>query len=199
MLEKVYPNIYKQEIPLPNNPLRAINSYIIVSKEKNLIIDTGFNRKECKEVFMEGIDELDIDFNKTDLFITHLHSDHSGLAAALNKEGTRIYAGKIDGRMINEMAGTEYWENFNELKKVFDLEKDNISFDDHPGYKYCPKESIDFIPLEEGNKIEIGDYSFEVVDIPGHTPGHIGLYERDKKIFFCGDYVLDRITPNIAF
>ncbi|MCR2045192.1 MBL fold metallo-hydrolase [Anaerosalibacter massiliensis] len=62
-----------------------------------------------------------------------------------------------------------------------------------------PKESIDFIPLEEGNKIEIGDYSFEVVDIPGHTPGHIGLYERDKKIFFCGDYVLDRITPNIAF
>ncbi|HHV27880.1 MBL fold metallo-hydrolase [Anaerosalibacter bizertensis] len=199
MLQEVYPNIYKQEIPLPNNPLRAINSYIIVSEDRNLIVDTGFNRKECKEAFMKGIEELGIDFNKTDLFITHLHSDHCGLAAALNKEGARIYAGKIDGKMINAMTGIEYWENFNELKKEFDLEKDNISFDDHPGYKYCPKNPIDFIPLEEGDKIEIGDYTFEIIDIPGHTPGHIGLYERNKKIFFCGDHILDRITPNIAF
>jgi len=53
--------------------------------------------------------------------------------------------------------------------------------------------------LFEGDKVVVGDYSFEVVDIPGHTPGHIGLYERNHKLFFCGDHILDEITPNITF
>ena len=45
--------------------------------------------------------------------------------------------------------------------------------------------------------INVGDYSFEVVDLPGHTFGQIGLYERKQKLFFCGDHILDSITPNI--
>lgn len=199
MIEKVYHNIYRNEIPLPNNPLRAVNSYIILSKDRNLIIDTGFNCKPCRDALFNGIRELDIDLDKTDLLVTHLHSDHSGLAAALNKEGVKIYAGKIDGSMINKMTEMKYWENLESYIKMFDLEKDEISFSDHPGEKYCPKKPIEFTPLDEGDTLDIGDYSFEIIDIPGHTPGHIGLYERSHKIFFCGDHILDRITPNIAF
>lgn len=199
MIEKVYHNIYKNEVPLPNNPLRALNSYIILSEDRNLIIDTGFNRAECREALFNGIKELGIDLNKTDLLVTHLHADHSGLAAALNKEGVKIYAGKIDGEMINKMTLAAYWEKFKDYGKIFGLQKDNMSFDDHPGYKYCPKEPVEFVPLKEGDTLDIGDYSFEIIDIPGHTPGHIGLYEKKHKIFFCGDHVLDRITPNIAF
>lgn len=199
MITEVYKNIYKNEITLPKNPLRALNSYIILSEDRNLIIDTGFNSKECREAFMEGIKELNLDLSKTDLLVTHLHADHSGLAAALNKEGVRVYAGKIDGKMINAMSSKSYWNKFEKYKVMFDLEKDNISFDDHPGYKYCPKETIDFISLEEGDTINVGEYSFKVVDIPGHTPGHIGLYEEKHKLFFCGDHILKRITPNITF
>lgn len=199
MIKEVYPNIYLNEIPLPNNPLRALNSYIIVSEDKNLIIDTGFNREECREALMNGIEELNLSLDNTYLLVTHLHADHSGLAAELNQKGTKVYAGAIDGEMINQMSKPSYWENFNEYKISFDLEKDNLSFHDHPGYKYCPKEDIDFISLKEGDILNIGDYSFEIIDIPGHTPGHIGLYERRHKLFFGGDHVLDSITPNIAF
>jgi len=35
------------EVVLPNNPLKALNSYVIKGNEKSLIIDTGFNREEC--------------------------------------------------------------------------------------------------------------------------------------------------------
>ncbi|GAA0181087.1 MBL fold metallo-hydrolase [Clostridium sediminicola] len=199
MIIEVYPNIYKNEIPLPNNPLKVLNSYIILSEDRNLIIDTGFNSKECKAAFMEGINELDIDLNKTDLLITHLHSDHSGLASTLNKEGMKVYAGEVDGNMINKMPSKDYWDEYKEYAKIFDLEKDKISIDEHPGYKYCSKEKVDFTPLNEGDVINVGDYSFEIIDTPGHTPGQIGLYERKHKIFFGGDHILDRITPNIAF
>ncbi len=198
-MEKVYENIYKNEIPLPNNPLRIINSYIITSDDKNLIIDSGFDHEACKEAFFDAVSKLNLDLDNTYLLITHLHSDHSGLASKLSKEGIKLYAGEIDGKMINRMSKQEYWDNFNNYKTIFGLDKDNITFDDHPGYKYCPKEEIDFIPLNDGDTINIGEYSFDVVDIKGHTPGHIGLYEKNHKLFFSGDHILDRITPNIAF
>ncbi|NLW41332.1 MAG: MBL fold metallo-hydrolase [Tissierellia bacterium] len=199
MVLEVYPDIYLLEIPLPNNPLRALNSYIIKSDNESLIIDTGFNMKECKDALMEGLEELNIDLNNCKLLISHLHSDHSGLAASLNQEGVKVYAGEIDGNMINDMTTEEYWKQFDDYKILFDLERDNISIDDHPGYKYCPKETVEFIPLKEGQILTIGDYQLEVIDIPGHTPGHIGLYERRHKLFFGGDHVLNRITPNISF
>ena len=42
MLTQIADNIYRKVVPLPNNPLREINAYIITG-EKNLLIDTGFN------------------------------------------------------------------------------------------------------------------------------------------------------------
>jgi glyoxylase-like metal-dependent hydrolase (beta-lactamase superfamily II) len=45
---------------------------------------------------------------------------------------------------------------------------------------------------------DIGDYLFECIETPGHTPGHICLYEPSKKIFICGDHILFDITPNIT-
>lgn len=199
MMEQVYKNVYRNEIPLPNNPLRAINSYIILSEDRNLIIDSGFDTEECRQAFMNGIEELGLDLNKTDLLVTHLHADHSGLAAVLSKQGFRVYSGETDGNMINKMATAEYWNTFNDYKKLFSLTQDNINFDDHPGYKFSPKEPVDFILLHENDEINIGEFSFKVVNIPGHTPGHIGLYEEEHKLFFCGDHILGKITPNIAF
>lgn len=198
-LEEIYPDIYRLEIPLPNNPLRSLNSYVIKSEGSSLIIDTGFNSDECRKAFMEGMEKLGIDLGAAELLITHLHSDHCGLAAAIKGRGAAVYAGEADGRTINEMAGLQYWNKFDSYKRVLDLEKDGVSFDDHPGYRYCPKEPVEFIALREGDRLDIGRYSFKVVDIPGHTPGHIGLYEEKHRLFFCGDHILDRITPNITF
>lgn len=199
LITKVYENIYSVEVVLPNNPLKAINVYVIKDGDKGLIIDTGFNMEECRDVIFRALEELNINISNIELFITHLHADHSGLASVFEKLGVEIYAGEIDGRLINEMTDMEYWEKFEAQKVLFDLERDNVSFDDHPGYKYCLKEKVDFNYVKEGKGIQVGEYFFEVIDIPGHTPGHIGLYERKHKLFFGGDHILDQITPNIGF
>jgi len=52
--------------------------------------------------------------------------------------------------------------------------------------------------LGDGDEVRIGDYSFVCIETPGHSPGHICLYERDKKILVSGDHILIDITPNIA-
>lgn len=199
MIAEIYPDIFKLEIPLPNNPLRAVNSYIIKSEDRNLIVDTGFNTEEGELALRTGLEEIGAGLGSSDLLVTHLHSDHCGLAAALNREGALVYAGETDGRMINEMTGSKYWTKLESFIKMFDLEKDKVSFVDHPGYRYCPREPVEFRFVRAGDRIETGQYSFEIIDIPGHTPGHIGLYESNHKIFLCGDHILDKITPNIAF
>ena len=43
------------------------------------------------------------------------------------------------------------------------------------------------IALKEKQNFKIGDTSFEVIFIPGHTKGHIAFYFKDEKIVFTGD------------
>lgn len=199
MLTEVYPSIYQLEIPLPGNPLKAINTYLIKGSTRNLIIDTGFDIDEGRALLMRAMGELQMLPEETDLLITHLHSDHSGLAARLGKEGMRVFSGRVDGAMINEMAHRSYWQKFEDLNILMGMAQDHITFEEHPGYKYCPKEPVDFVLLEDGDIVNLGNFTFTVVDIPGHTPGHIGLYEAKQKLFFAGDHILDKISPNIAF
>ncbi len=199
MIKEIYKNIYINEVILPNNPLKALKCHIIIGDNKNLIIDTGFNNEECRSEFFRGIEELNLDLNKTELFITHLHADHSGLASELNKMGVKVYASMEDGKLINEMTTIEYWKSFDKKRKIFGLEDEGLSIDDNPGFKFCSKDTLVFEYVNEDDRIEVGEYSFQVVDIPGHTPGQIGLYEKNHKLFFCGDHVLHKITPNITF
>jgi glyoxylase-like metal-dependent hydrolase (beta-lactamase superfamily II) len=45
--------------------------------------------------------------------------------------------------------------------------------------------------LEEGDVVDLGDRSFEVLHLPGHSPGSIGLWEAATGILFSGDAVYD--------
>ena len=38
----------------------------------------------------------------------------------------------------------------------------------------------------------------ECILTPGHTPGHLCLFDREEGILFSGDHVLFHITPNIC-
>jgi glyoxylase-like metal-dependent hydrolase (beta-lactamase superfamily II) len=79
MIDEVRPSIFRMEIPLPDNPLKAINSYVIKGEDHFLMIDTGMNRPECMEVMQASLRELRVDLEKTDFFVTHVHADHFGL------------------------------------------------------------------------------------------------------------------------
>ena len=47
-----------------------------------------------------------------------------------------------------------------------------------------------FTPLTEGDAVQVLDLSFTVLDVPGHTAGHIAYVQRDagaQPLLFCGD------------
>lgn len=45
--------------------------------------------------------------------------------------------------------------------------------------------------LEDGSIVDLGDRRFEVVHLPGHSPGSIGLFEPATGVFFSGDAIYD--------
>jgi len=45
--------------------------------------------------------------------------------------------------------------------------------------------------LDEGDVIDLGDRAFEVLHLPGHSPGSIGLYDAKSRLLFSGDAVYD--------
>ena len=55
MCEEILPNLFRIKIPLPESPLKYLNSYVVRNSQKNLIIDTGLNRKECLEAMQNGL------------------------------------------------------------------------------------------------------------------------------------------------
>ena len=197
MLTEVAKNIYKKAVPLSNNPLREINAYIITG-EKNLLIDTGFNRIECEEALKSAFTELGID--TIDLFITHFHSDHCGLVSKLANKTNTAFAGETEGELINFEVGNLYWKMLDDLFVKFGFPKAAFgkNTDIHPGRKYCHNKRVDFTYVSEGDVLKYGGYNLEVIAVPGHTPGHMCLYDAKNKIFFCGDHILGTITPNIS-
>jgi glyoxylase-like metal-dependent hydrolase (beta-lactamase superfamily II) len=45
--------------------------------------------------------------------------------------------------------------------------------------------------VDEGDEIDLGDRTFRVLHLPGHTPGEIGLWEEATRTLFSGDCVYE--------
>ena len=200
MLNEIAKNIYLVEVPLPKNPLKALNCYFIKNGENILVVDSGFDHEESEKVFFEALEELGAQVGKTDMFLTHLHADHSGLALKFkNKYQGKVYCSQIDTDYINKMKHELYADRFVPTLKVMGIEPDFKFFETHPGLVYCIKGKLDTTIVKDGDKIDFGYYNFEVIDLSGHTPGQVGIYDKNHKILFSGDHILNKITPNISF
>lgn len=202
--EEIRPGLFRLEIPLPNNPLRTLNSYVITGPERNLVVDTGFNRPECLAAMRAGLRELAIDLAKTDFFITHLHADHSGLAATLATGTSRVMCSAADAQIINRIVALTpsdpYWDDVLSFarRNGFPAAEAEEAVLRHPGYRLVPERQIDFTTVAAGDRVPVGRYNFTCLATPGHTAGHMCLYEPAEKILLAGDHLLRDITPNIS-
>lgn len=187
------------EVPLPGSPLKATNCYVVKGKERCLIIDTGWNREDCRTALRSGLRRCAVDLEKADFLVTHMHADHLGLVSALATRTARIYSGGVEPGLMSSSL-LEHWGKQSDFARKHgfcpkELERVSAS---HPGHKYSSRARLDFSVLREGETVRVGDYLFECIETPGHTRGHICLYEPEKRILISGDHILIDITSNIS-
>jgi glyoxylase-like metal-dependent hydrolase (beta-lactamase superfamily II) len=199
IMRQLEEGFYTFPIPLPNNPLRELNGYLLISEGHAVMIDTGFAMDECREAVYGALSQLGIPYDQLTVVLTHLHSDHTGLAGELYDRGAGLITGRTEAWWIERLRDPVLLEGFQKNVTLFDLDQDGLSYLDNPGYKYASKSVPVLETVNEGDWILRGKISLKVVDLPGHTPGLIGLYCPERGCLFGSDHILDRITPNISY
>ena len=149
MVEEVMERLYRIEVPLPNSPLKELNSYVIKGDGRDLVIDTGFNRTVCYEAMREGLDALDCDPARTDFLITHMHSDHAGLVARLASGSSTVYFSRIDSRVFDKDRS---WQPLVDYAEVNGFPADELmkALQNHPGFKYKPETVPELTLIDDG-------------------------------------------------
>lgn len=202
MVQTIAPHLYRIPVQLPRNPLRELNSYLIQDGDNSLLIDTGFRMDECRAGLLAGLAELGQDPARLDILLTHLHSDHAGLAPDLIGPGRTIYIGAVDRPGVEDGdAARAFWdamaEEFLAAGTPPALLRDMMAA--NPAVAGAPRYGCtQYASLQDGDVLRRGGYTLRCLHTPGHTPGHLCLWDEEHKRMFTGDHVLFDITPNIT-
>jgi len=203
--KEIFPDLYKLRIPLPIPSLRYLNSYLIKAKDRCLLIDTGMCSDAAFNELRRQLAEIGIQpQNLTEILVTHFHIDHVGLISRLRKlSGAKLLVSAKESqatRLVTSQSHWERWVHFYEeagipteiLEQMLRATPSQLYSEIYE--ELCrPSRS-----LKNGDEISIGGYSFWAVWTPGHSPGHICLYEPERRLLIAGDHILLTITPHVT-
>ena len=201
MIREVISNVYEIKVGLPGSPLRDLNSYVFTSKERNLLIDTGFNLPKCFEDLSGGISELGLDMSKTDVLITHFHSDHCGLVDKIADPGSTVYMSAVDSELFyDSLEEKGFWIETISMYRQEGFPEDVLGRANrvNPLRAAAAQKPVKTTPVHDGQILTVGDKELMCIEATGHTPGHICLYDEKNKLMVLGDHILFDITPNIT-
>ena len=208
MIKEVFSNIFQIRVPLPHSPLGHLNSYLLRSEQKKLLVDTGLNFPQAFQSLCMGLSEVGAKPEElTEILLTHFHVDHVGLIPRLKEASKNVKllihrieaeSSKLMSRDFEDYRGRmETFLNANGAPPSIALNLQRF----HPAF-FTPQAyeelALAALPLEDGQEISVGDYDFQVLWTPGHSPGHVCLYEPSLKVLFSGDHILPTITPHVA-
>ena len=203
--KEIFPNLYKLRIPLPIPSLSYLNSYLVEAKERYLLIDTGMCSDAAFNELLRQLAEIGIQpQNLTEILVTHFHIDHVGLISRLRKlSGAKLLVSAKESqatRLVTSQSHWERWVHFYEdagipteiLEQMFRATPSHLYSEIYEELRKPSKS------LKNGEEVLMGEYNFRAVWTPGHSPGHICLYEPERRLLMAGDHILLTITPHVT-
>lgn len=143
---------------------KSSHSYLVKGSRGNALIDSGLDSNFS--YLQESLASIGIKVRDIDIVInTHEHFDHIG-ANRYFQESAIIAAHRF---AANKMALND---RFVTLYKSGDMNE--LTLHVH-------------LWLESKSRIDLGNFTLDIIHTPGHTSGSICIYEPDRKFMFTGD------------
>ncbi len=146
-----------------NSYVNNCNSFYI-GGNVNALIDPGIKgyvSNLLEDMGEDGITKEDIRY----VINTHSHPDHFEGSEIFTKSEAKIAMHEEEIAFMNGLGTKLYF--------LFGMAPPDVTID---------------MPLKEG-KIILGEEEFEIIHIPGHSPGSLGLYWPARKVLFSGDVI----------
>jgi glyoxylase-like metal-dependent hydrolase (beta-lactamase superfamily II) len=185
--------IFAQDSTWPNSS----NIFIIPDENGFSLIDIGCGGLPGIEHLVSGLSHWGLRLQQLHtIILSHAHPDHMGaMAWILKKTRPKIYVHHLD--VESALVPDNLQDTFDiplaqKLWAAFELGDDFQSFDllryfEDTGCAMSAAKQIE--EIHGGDILNLGNFVFEVIHTPGHSPGHIALFEKSKRILLPGDLV----------
>jgi glyoxylase-like metal-dependent hydrolase (beta-lactamase superfamily II) len=201
---ELLPGVWRLPLPLRDSPLGHVNTYLVRADNGYLLVDCGWDTTDTLAALEGHLRALDIPLaDVRHLVITHIHPDHYGLAGRLREltradlSFHRLERLFIESRYVDAdelLAEMHEWLRLNGTP-ANELERLSRS---STGMMARVRIAYPDRTLDGGEEIPCGRFAFRVVWTPGHSAGHICLYDERTKVLLSGDHVLPHITPSVG-
>jgi glyoxylase-like metal-dependent hydrolase (beta-lactamase superfamily II) len=187
---------FSGEITLLSEPhvdaFARCNIWHVRGRDRDLLIDTGLGLRSLREA------AADLFARPLTAVLTHSHFDHIGGAHEFSERAAheleraalaepRGFAGltarALGDELVRRLRGAGY-----DLPDALltALPRAGFALDDF-AVRAAPLTAT----LQDGDVLDLGDRAFEVMHLPGHSPGSIALWESASGVLFSGDAIYD--------
>jgi glyoxylase-like metal-dependent hydrolase (beta-lactamase superfamily II) len=171
--------------------LRA-NIWLVRGRDRDVLIDSGLGLASLREELADLLDR------RLAVVATHRHYDHVGGLCEFDE----VLVHRADAAAVAAADGfaslvlRDYPEEELIATREAGIALPDVLIDalPHEGYDPAAYRVTPVTPtrvVDEGDLISTGDRELEVLHLPGHTPGSIGLWEAETRTLFSGDCVYE--------
>ncbi len=173
------------------DPLLRCNIWHVRGRDKDLLVDTGLGMQPLRPAIAHLVDK------PLAAVATHIHYDHVG---AMHEFEERLIHGAEAAALADyrDFASLRVSDFGDSLREYFEAREDlgDLLIDALPSGEFDLdnfgiRSAMPTAELAEGGILDLGDRSFEVLHLPGHSPGSIGLWEAASGVLFSGDAIYD--------
>jgi glyoxylase-like metal-dependent hydrolase (beta-lactamase superfamily II) len=194
--KEILPDVYSITLPLPGKRPGPVNVYLFKGEPVTLI-DTGM--VQTAGLLEKALGEHGLRFSDIDRIIaTHGHPDHYGAAKKIVKAGRAKVAAHPEDIVAIESGMDVSRKRYKIFLKLMGVPLSIgillrllfIIFSQMA--ENCP---VDIV-MNDGDEIELGKYRAKIIGTPGHSKGSVCVFLEKEKVLFCGDTIIEHITPN---
>ena len=201
---EVAPDLWQLPLPITRHSLGGANAFLIRDRDGYTLLDCGADADETWDALARQLADLDVPFSAIHtIVVTHWHPDHCGQANRVREESRAQVALHADDVPYLDYATLE---DASHRRLLTTWLARNGFPDDEVAALIESVRAVDrrVEPLQPdrlfagGEALALGRYRFEALWTPGHTPGHICLYDPSARVLLCGDHILEVVAPNVG-
>jgi glyoxylase-like metal-dependent hydrolase (beta-lactamase superfamily II) len=204
-LNEVSNEVFELRLPIPFEE-GSVNVFFFRDGGAVDLLDCGMNSEESVEMIRRAIKELGASRLRR-LTVTHIHPDHYGAAGvfagvAAGPDAADLYLHRLEVPLVHP--------RYVELEHLVGEVRNYLLVNGVPGHEAevvsnSQRALIEVVTtaepsvqLDGAELIRMGNHQLRVEWTPGHSPGHICLYDNENGLLFAGDHILPDISPNIG-